>query len=643
MKRVLLSLVLLHASACGDDPAVVIAPECNPLGGAACVAPFPSGLYEVDDSGTETGVRLAIPAAALPTNADAVAFDPTDLNNRDGWSPAGFVFAVFSQGVAVDNLPSHSDLAASLAQASPTILLDLETGERVAHFAEVDVNIDEFSLDQQALYIRPVAALIAGRRYGVALRTTLKSRDGDELPRSAGFQAALDGRDTGHALLDAYRPRLETLFTKLETAGVPRDELLLAWDFTVASATSLTRDPLAVRDAVLTAAGEGAENLSFAIAIDDDLPEDDRIARRVVGTFTTPLILTADGGQEARLARDSQGAAMVVGTHTAKFAAIVPTCALTMRPAPIILFGHGFFGDTKEVQGEDVRNIAAASCAIFVGTEWYGMAKSDYGPAAWAINEASRLTGFGERILQGIADHLSFARLVRTRLASELFIDGSGSYARGDDLYFYGISQGGILGSVYLAYEPYINRAALSVGGGNWSLMFERSKNWPTFQLIIGGAYPGPLGTVIVESLLGLALDPVEPLVTAPNLVGTPLPGSSQKHVLIHTALGDTSVPNLGSFAQLRTASIPLLAPAAFAPWGTMTTTAPATSAAVIFDEAAAPLPPATNERFGVDNGTHSSIRNRPAALRQLSHFFSSGEIVNECAGACSCAEGACD
>jgi hypothetical protein len=39
----------------------------------------------------------------------------------------------------------------------------------------------------------------------------------------------------------------------------------------------------------------------------------------------------------------------------------------------------------------------------------------------------------------------------------------------------------------------------------------------------------------------------------------------------------------------------------------------------------------------------HDLTRMQPAARRQIKEFYSSGEIVNECSGACLCQSGACN
>ena len=92
-------------------------------------------------------------------------------------SPSASIFTAFPVRVDPANLVGWADYPDSLTDASPTVVLDMETGMRVAHFAEVDANADS-SLDDQALYIRPAYRLRPAARYAVAIRKTLKAEDG---------------------------------------------------------------------------------------------------------------------------------------------------------------------------------------------------------------------------------------------------------------------------------------------------------------------------------------------------------------------------------------------------------------------------------------------------------------------------------
>ena len=84
--------------------------------------------------------------------------------------------------------------------------------------------------------LRPSARLTGAHRYAVAITTSVKATDGDELPVPPGFAAIRDGRPTDHPLLEAERARLDEVLDTLDSAGFAADDLgVVAWDFTVAS------------------------------------------------------------------------------------------------------------------------------------------------------------------------------------------------------------------------------------------------------------------------------------------------------------------------------------------------------------------------------------------------------------------------
>jgi poly(3-hydroxybutyrate) depolymerase len=62
-------------------------------------------------------------------------------------------------------------------------------------------------------------------------------------------------------------------------------------------------------------------------------------------------------------------------------------------------------------------------------------------------------------------------------------------------VYYFGASLGGIMGSVLMAYDPFIERGVLGVPGGAWSLLLECSYAWNALQAIATLAYEAPTST----------------------------------------------------------------------------------------------------------------------------------------------------
>jgi hypothetical protein len=659
MRAPIALLAFTIVGGCGGDdtssPTFPVPAECNPLGGGHCMEPWPSSVYEAADTASATGVRLAIPMSGLLTNANGDPVDPTPWNRADGFSAAAAIVTAFPGGIDGSNLVDQEHFADSLGATSPTVLLDLTTGQRVAHFAELDVTASA-EPDNQALYLRPAARLVGGHRYAVAIRKSLRARGGGALPISPGFQALLDGDAVDHPLHARARERWPMVQAALVTAGIPVDDLVLAWDFTVASDAFVRRLPTSARDQVV----ERLATTRQTIRIDDDsLPNDGTIRRRIDGFVTAPLFLTQGGSYNpgTTLALDSAGLPAYQGMYEIPFTAVIPTCAYTASaPIGIMMYGHGLNGSGDQAASGAIRETAGTACVVSVGTDMRGMSSRDIGNIARALSDLNHGDEIFEVLVQGIANHVALERAMETVLSEDLFVcrpedataTGCTAGARLTDptkLYYYGLSQGHIFGTTFMAYTKKIRRGVVGVGGGNYSTMLERSVDWPTYKTILLGTYPDPFDVVLAINLFQQWWDQSETSGISNAVLDGTATGTPPKQLLLHMAIGDAEVPNLATEWQARTMGIPVLAPASpYVPYG-MTSMpspiAPGGSALVIMD-GGVPRPALTNGTPD-DNEMHYLTRSKAASRRQIKHFFETGEIKNECNGMCMCAAGACD
>ena len=118
------------------------------------------------------------------------------------------------------------------------------------------------------------------------------------------------------------------------------------------------------------------------------------------------------------------------------------------------------------------------------------MSNDDIPNALLALNDLNKGWGFGERIFQGMVNTIALEQLLRGKLATELFVDGQGrSIVDPTRVYFLGVSLGHVLGATFFAYDPFITRGVLNVGGANWALMFERSNSWAAYGLPLKSTY----------------------------------------------------------------------------------------------------------------------------------------------------------
>jgi hypothetical protein len=640
-----LGLLALVSASCGGGGGG--ANRCNPLGGPTCLSPFPSAAFLVADETSVTGFRLDLDQSVMPVNVADEAADAAYWNRWDGFSPNAFIVVAFPGGVSSEGLPTWRNPEASLEAGCPTVLLDMDTGERVLHFAELDANSP--TPTDQALLIRPLVRLKSAHRYAVAIRTSVKAAGGGALPANAAFETLKTGGKLDHPLFSRIEGRYPEIFAKLETAGVTRADLALAWDFVTASDEFLTGDMMTMRDLALPAMGDGSD---IEFTLEEHTSDNPDVLRLITGTFEAPNFL--DGPAYANpsvLARDAQDKPVLAGSMTAKLAAIIPACATTAtEPLPVLLFGHGLFGNGADYIDDDlVQRVANENCVIILATDWLGLTDKNIPTVALALNRISLAPTVTDKLLQGVINFMTLTRLAKGGLgAHALFqVDGA-SVVDPTRIWYFGASLGGIMGGTFMAYEPEVESAALGVPGCNWTMCFERSYAWPPLRLALQNAYPGYVHNEENLLLVGMVFDRTDPATTARHVIHDPLPGVPAKKIWFYYSLDDSLVANLASESMIRSLGIPVTGPSAYVPFGVEETTAPVTSGATIYDEHATPAPPDENVAPLDDNGTHGGVHERNAVLSTLKHFFYQGELVHGCAlegvpAPCDCTTGACD
>ncbi|HUS27792.1 MAG TPA: hypothetical protein VMZ53_04770 [Kofleriaceae bacterium] len=638
MRSVLIASLAVFAAACGDKD-LGTPDACNPLGGQACITPWPSSVYESEDTTTETKMKVDIPAGALPKNFDNIELSPALYNKQDGFSYAAPMIAAFPTGVDPANLVDNRNIGMSITDASPTVLIDMSTGELVPHFAEVDTPAAA-TPESQALFIRPAKLLKPGTRYAVAIKSTLKAKGGGALPISEGFQAILDDEETSHPLLEKVRPRYKDIFAALEAKGIHKTDLVLAWDFTTRSHADVQSDLLNARTAALAMIGD-ASALHFTIDT-DTTPGDTRIARQITGTFDAPLFLDTEvtTASQINLLRDGSGKPMASKLYRVPFTAIIPQCALQGgETVPIMLYGHGLLGASNQVASGGTRAAAAEICAVAVGTDLRGMSEVDVPNVALALNDGNDGHLIFDTLIQGMMNHIALVQIAKGPMAAA----GSGLFRKNGDqplidpdkFYYYGISQGGIMGTTICGIDPVIKKCVVQVNGINYSMLLERSADWPQYAVILQGGYGNPLVTALMINLMQNEWDRTEPVAVADVLTTTGFPNTPAKQVFMQFGIADDQVPNVGSELQMRTMGIPLITPTPFHIYGVEEKTS-APSGAVMYDFGLSGTIPLTNTP-PPRNDVHSNIRNKKATTDMMKTFYETGVITNVCTAPNGC------
>lgn len=300
-RRLLLTVLTAAALVAGctsDDPGDDAAPDdeielegtldvsvenpdrCDPIAPIGCLYPFPNDHFTVPDPDTPTGRRVALAEASMPANAEGVHIDPATWNELDGFSPGAAVLVQIPDlDLAASGTAPITDVGSSLEDDAPVVLLDADAGERLPYWVEAD-SYAEGTDEVPTTFVRPAVSLPEGHRIVVGVRG-LVDEAGDPVEPTDAFRALRDRLETTVPQLEERRPSMEATFDDLEAADVERDDLQLAWDFTVASAEGLSSQLLAMRDDAFATLGDEAP----AFTVDQVTPSDrDGIATEVEGT-----------------------------------------------------------------------------------------------------------------------------------------------------------------------------------------------------------------------------------------------------------------------------------------------------------------------------------------------------------------------
>lgn len=611
---------------------------CDPLVPTYCGFPFPSSVRLADDAATVTGKRVAFTSEMLPRH-NRYKTDPKPWADLDGFSPTGTLLAHFPTAT-IAGLPSQDDLGLSVTTASPTIVVDVSTGELVPHFAELDMTARND--DERTFMIRPVVRLKDATRYLVAIRH-VKDASGAEIAPSPAFAALRDGTPSDDASVEDRRALYADVFAKLASAGVERESLQLAWDFSTASRESITKYMVQMRDEALAAVGTKGPSYEITSVEDDPNPH---VRRRIHGYMNAPSWLdTTESGGTVVFGADGKPARQ--GTAKFGFVVHVPNSAVNGTPGYLLQNGHGLLGGFDEGANSYLATIADEKNYVAFAVNWVGMSGSDdvAGVGDDFPTIANALTGdigdFAKVVMrqhQGVVNSLVAMRMMRGDFAADPAVTFDGKSAIDTSQGFYrGDSQGGIFGTTYMAVTTDVTRGLVSVPGAPYSLLLNRSADFGPFFTLIRGVYPTAMDIQMVLGMVQMLWDRTDPGGYAGYLTGSTLSGTPAHQLLIHVGLGDHQVTPLGAEWIARTVGAKTLAPQTRAVWGIDEAASPyAGSSALVEFDYGLPAAPKTNTPPGGFPDPHEWVRKTPEAYGQADVFFRTGRFEQTCAGACT-------
>ena len=623
-----------------------------------CLFPFPNDRQTVRDNGTATGQRVSFKPEWLPANNKGKHVNPTEWNRNDGFSPGQ---AILLQVPGIDleqsGLAGIDNIGASLEADAPVILWDQTDQVRIPYWVELDSHVAAGSEDQ-VLYIRPAVNYPAGHTITVGI-TGLKDASGDVISAPAKFDrerdwvVANDAIDGGFPddvdLLGFGDPQyiVQTAFDLkvLDQEGMATEDVYLAWHFTVASTENTTGRMLHIRDDALGTVGTGAP--AFTVKTITPNPRTG-VLKRIEGTYQVPLYLTGTGQPGAGFKNGANGLPVRNGTYTANYDCEIPTTAVD-APARATVYGHGLFGGLGEVRSGAQAAMVAGHNMVYCATDTIGMADPDVANAATILQDISSFGTMPDRTQQGLLNTVFLGRLMSNDagfVSNAAFQSGGDPLIDTSALFYDGNSQGAVVGGAYVAIDPKVEAGVLGVAGMNYSTLLERSVDFDPFFDLMKVTYPDRVDQVVGLGLIQMLWDRGETNGYAAYLnADRNLPGTPDKRVLIHTALGDHQVATLTAEVEARTAGQvdrPVDRHAGRSTdvepgWGLATLTYPSTGSALVVWDSGAALAPLSNIPPRTGEDPHGDPRSSAQAQQQKAEFLRTGGTVIDVCSAAAC------
>jgi hypothetical protein len=630
------------------DPTQYVA-DCDPLMGTAltCALPWPSSQFLVADPSRKTGYHLEFGQTTLPGGAMGVHIRPEPYRKLDGYG-IGTPIIVLFPNLDVSGLATEDHVERSLAPDAAILLFEDSGGtvKRIPYFVELDATA--FDPGQQVLYVRPGVILKEASRYLVAFRN-LRNTSGMPVAPSRPFARLRDGKTADVAQLQQRQARFDKVFTTLEAQGVPRASLTLAWDFVTASSESLHGDLLHMRDDGLQRVGSQGPPLTITkvteyvpAADGSGRPVDANIAVDLEGTFEVPSYLapwTVGSFTGDQLHRDGKGLVTANGTRTPRFWVRIPYSAIDGKSTPhgLVLYGHGLLGAGDQVRGSFNSQMANQANLIFFAANMTGMAEEDDTTVPKLIGDLSRFPHLADRLHQGLVEWVLLCRSMREQLESLPQLTKWKLKVNRNELFYSGISQGGIFGASFVAISPDVNRGHLGVPGNNYSLLLQRSTDFQQFFVLLSGSYGWPPDQAVALSVMQLLWDATDPVSHYRHLSAEPYPGNAPKQVLLGPARGDYQVAVVSNEVLARSdLGVGLMAhyDSERKVFGTTEQPYPHTGSGVVLWHFGNAWPPPGNlPPMDPAGDPHGKPRRADANSQQMVHFFRTGEIIDVCNG----------
>lgn len=491
-----------------------------------------------------------------------------------GFSLQAAVYFRFTGGVAPSSLPQRG--AQSLEAGSTLQLIDIDPaspdrGRRVPvqwYFREHATRY----WPAHTLAVAPTFGhpLRSRTRYALAVTTDLRGPGGSRFVRDADLDAVLSGRSDVDAVTTAARALYLPAVEALGAAGVPASRVLSLAVFTTQDAVSemfRAVDWLRREGPTPTLQGKLSE------------PEAREFFTVLRGHYGPNPVFQAGESPYSQIgsgdfALGADGTPTVQRSESIRFAVTLPRTPMPPNGYPVAIYAHGTGGDAESFIRDNTAGTLAAQGVATLGFDqiFHGeRAAAGTSPELAFFNFGNPSAGRTNN-RQATLDLVQCGRFVRG-LRAMIAREGGPQELRfdGGNVFFFGHSQGGLNGPLWLAAEDGARAAVLSGAAGNIAIsLLEKVEpiDIPAFinsLLLLERNVPGVPDELVplhpIASLLQLIIDPSDPVSYGRYILREPRAGNTAKHVFQTQGFIDRYAPPAGIAALALSIGLPLAEP----------------------------------------------------------------------------------
>jgi hypothetical protein len=473
-----------------------------------------------------------------------------------GFGPNQASFVRFTAPIDEASLPATPE--ASLDEGAAVYLVDVDPdspdrGKRVPlRFTFEHDEGETIGPDSLRCLPFPGFTLRTSTTYALVVTSRLRAPDGTPIGRSADAEALFGGGGGGDPVVASAAEVYAPLFAWLdEPGGDERADVVAATVYTTGDPTALVGRARAVVYADAPAP-ELAE-LTLVKAAADLTVYEARIGLPSFQTGVPPYL--EDGG---RIELDGAGDPIIQRTETVRVAMSFPPGEVPPGGWPLVIYAHGTGGTYMSfVNDGTAKRFAAAGFAVLGidqvmnGTRYDGGATPDDGAVEVAFYNFNNPIAGRDNSRQNAIDHFSLVRLAEAAVVDERHPGGRVHHYDADRLYFMGHSQGGIIGPLFVAWEPKIRGAVFSGAGGLlYFALLLKTEPISIPDLLMAFLRDNPLDEFNnMLALVQMFIEPADPINYARLIAAEPPPGVPGKDVFQSQGITDhfTPVPAIGA------------------------------------------------------------------------------------------------